>query len=234
MVLVCSNQPPDSSCLNNNKCKVKVLDEIYTSSGNKPWKSTWSNCLAVGFCWEVHGQINTRLTFISNLFRVSSGSLNTVSHFLELSSGCAGFVLFWKAYAAVSYRESTATLCFPSLQGYSLELPVSPSHLICVHLPTSTRNTWCMTDWVICTLHGYYMFANKTHVICMYIGETCVQLLLISRWHRESQTLWRRNEMSWSPCWAAARQAGPESERCTGSEQRHKWGRRGKLQGKIK
>lgn len=51
--------------------------------------------LAVGSCWETHVHINISLTFISNLFGVSlAGSLNTVSHFLELSSGCGGFVLF--------------------------------------------------------------------------------------------------------------------------------------------
>lgn len=47
------------------------------------------------FSGEVRVEINIRLAFIENVFRVSSaGSLNTVSHFRELSSGCAGFVLF--------------------------------------------------------------------------------------------------------------------------------------------
>ena len=171
---LCSNWPSDSLCLNNNKCKVNVLDEIYTSTENNPCTSTWSNCLAVGFCWEVHGWINTRVTFISKLFRVSSGSLNTVSHFLELSSGCAGFVPFWKAYAAVSYRESTATSCFLSVHGYFLEFSVSPSHLICVHLPTRTRNmynVWQTGGCVLCRANTCLLIRHIS--VCILVKLMC-------------------------------------------------------------
>lgn len=56
-------------------------------------------------------------------------------------------------------------------------------------------------------------------VLCLYVY---VPVLLVSRRRRESRTLWRRNVMFWSPCLAGARQAGPESERYTGSEQRQK------------
>lgn len=61
---------------------------------------------------------------------------------------------------------------------------------------------------------------------CVYSCVICEQVLLISTRRRESLTLWRRNEKSWSPCWAAAQRAGPESERCTGSEQRDRGDRK--------
>lgn len=56
-------------------------------------------------------------------------------------------------------------------------------------------------------------------VLCLYVY---VQVLLVSRRRRESRTLCRSNMRFWSPCLAGARQAGPESERYTGSEQRQK------------
>lgn len=51
----------------------------------------------------------------SHSFKVfSTGSL-TVSHFLQLSSICAGFVLFWEAYSTISYLECPTKLLFSSI-----------------------------------------------------------------------------------------------------------------------
>lgn len=63
-------------------------------------------------------------------------------------------------------------------------------------------------------------FKPTTSELPVSSGKGNVRVPWVSRRRTESRTLWWRNERSWSPCWADARQAGPESERCTGSRKK--------------
>ncbi len=94
---------------------------------------------------------------------------------------------------------------------------------VCMCVPTTTDyySQLIMDEWwKDIHLQVDRMLGYNTHDICVYICVICGQVPLVSRRHRESRSLWRRNERSWSLCWGDARQASPESEKCTGSEQR--------------
>lgn len=74
------------------------------------------------------------------------------------------------------------------------------------------RNPLGTLTWDGVSITGVWLF-------CAFVY---VHVLLVSRRRRESPILWRRNAKSWSPYWAGAQQAGPESERCNGSDQRER------------
>lgn len=93
-------------------------------------------------------------------------------------------------------KTSEKTSCTQSFQSFS--------SFICD--PTNNNN------------HKLVCFTENQLDVCL-CGSVCLcVVLLVSRRRRESQILWWRSVRSLCPCWAAARQEAPASERCTGSE----------------